>query len=126
MITLDFHNRENLYSRVDKRVDQMLGEGLVAEVRSLYERGLLEKSSTAAQAIGYKEIILYLEGEMSLEESAELIKLSTRRYAKRQLTWFRHEKDAYRLYLDTEDGIMRGIAEVTDEAYRVAQEYIRE
>lgn len=122
MITLDFHNRENLYKRVDGRVDIMMRDGLVSEVRSLYEKGLLIKNSTAAQAIGYKEIIGFLEGDMTLSEAVELIKLSSRRYAKRQLTWFRHEEGAYRLYLDTEYGVMRESDSVLSEAYRAAKE----
>ena len=121
MITLDFHNRENLYSRVDTRVDEMFALGLVGEVRDLYSSGLLQDDYTAAQAIGYKEIVLALRGEISLDEARELIKLSTRRYAKRQLTWFRHESDAYRVYLDTEDGKMRKIGEVINEANNIAK-----
>ena len=125
MITLDFHNRENLYGRVDERVDAMIEEGLVEEVKSLYERGLLEKHTTAAQAIGYKEIISYLDGEATLNEAVEELKLSTRRYAKRQLTWFRHEKDAYRLYLDDERGRMRDKADVIKEAAQAAQQILK-
>ena len=121
MITLDFHNRENLYKRVDSRVDEMLDSGLVEEVDSLYRRGLLIPKTTAAQAIGYKEIVSYLNGEITLCEACELIKLSTRRYAKRQLTWFRHEQGAYRLYIDGEDGRIRSIAEIIDEAKLAAR-----
>ena len=122
MITLDFHNRDNLYKRVDERVDIMMREGLENEVRALYKNGFLMKNSTAAQAIGYKEIIDYIEGNTTLEGAVELIKLSSRRYAKRQLTWFRHEEGAYRLYLDTEQGIMRGHDSVFEEAHRAAEE----
>lgn len=125
MITLDFHNRENLYMRVDLRVEEMLRGGLVDEVKSLYKRGLLPKGSTAAQAIGYKELISYIEGEATLDEAAELIKLSTRRYAKRQLTWFRHEADAYRLYVDTEDGVMREKEDIISEARLAAEGFIK-
>ena len=121
MITLDFHNRENLYRRVDIRVDEMFDEGLVEEVKALYSAGLLRDDYTAAQAIGYKEIISALRGEISLDEAREQIKLSTRRYAKRQLTWFRHEADAYRVYLDTDDGKMRKINEVIKEANDIAK-----
>ena len=120
MITLDFHNRDNLYKRVDERVDLMIEEGLVDEVKRLYSSGLLKKGSTAAAAIGYKEIISYLDGETSLGDAIELIKLSTRRYAKRQLTWFRHEKDALRLYIDTEDGAMKSWDELLSEAKALA------
>lgn len=116
MITLDFHNRENLYSRVDARVDEMIKSGLVEEVSALYGAGLLKDEYTAAQAIGYKEIISALRGEISLADAGELIKLSTRRYAKRQLTWFRHEEDAYRIYIDTECGKMRKFEDILSEA----------
>ena len=125
MITLDFHNRENLYARVDARVDDMVRGGLVSEVRSLYERGLLKKNATAAQAIGYKEIISYLDGEITLDEATELIKLATRRYAKRQLTWFRHEKGAHRLYIDGNDGKLRSGEEIINEARLMADGLIK-
>lgn len=121
MITLDFHNRDNLYRRVDKRVDEMIAMGLVNEVSSLYERGLLKPDTTAAQAIGYKEIVTYIKGERSLECAVEELKLSSRRYAKRQLTWFRHEADAVRLYVDFEDGRMKDIDTLTCEAQDAAR-----
>ena len=120
MITLDFHNRDNLYSRVDLRVDQMLEEGLLDEVKMLYSEGLLSKGTTAAQAIGYKEFISYLDGECTLDEAADQLKLSTRRYAKRQLTWFRHNEDALRLYIDREDGAMKDKNELLEELYALA------
>ena len=125
MITLDFHNRDNLYSRVDMRVDQMIDEGLLDEVKSLYDSGILVENTTAAQAIGYKEIKLYLDGECSLDEAVELLKLSTRRYAKRQLTWFRHNKDAKRLYIDREDGAMKSKDELLTELYAMAHELMK-
>ena len=125
MITLDFHNRDNLYSRVDMRVDQMIDEGLLDEVKSLYDSGILVENTTAAQAIGYKEIKLYLDGECSLDEAVELLKLSTRRYAKRQLTWFRHNKDAKRLYIDREDGAMKSKDELLTELYSMAHELMK-
>lgn len=120
-ITLDFHNRDNLYERVDRRVDQMINEGLVAEVEGLLGRGLLGSDSTAAQAIGYKEIVAYLKGETTLDEAVELIKLSSRRYAKRQLTWFRHRGDAMRLFVDGEDGSMKDVSALTEEALALAR-----
>lgn len=116
MLTLDFHNRETLYDRVNLRVDIMMEEGLLDEVKSLYERGMLIPETTAAQAIGYKEIVEHLEGKCSLDESVEKIKLSSRRYAKRQLTWFRHEKDAIKLFVDREDGSMKDKEELVREA----------
>lgn len=124
MITLDFHDRDNLYSRVDFRVDEMLREGLIDEVRTLYSDGLLNKGTTAAQAIGYKEFLSYINGECTLEEAADQLKLSTRRYAKRQLTWFRHNEDALRLYIDREDGTMKGKEELLDELYALADKLL--
>ena len=126
MITLDFHDRSNLYARVDQRVDQMMDEGLLDEVKKLYFGGILQKNTTAAQAIGYKEIISYLDGECTLDEAVELLKLSTRRYAKRQLTWFRHNKDSRRLYIDREDGSMKDKDELLTELYSMADELIKD
>ncbi len=125
MITLDFHNRELLYGRVDKRVDIMMKEGLLNEVKALYESGLLPEGSTAAQAIGYKELISHLKGECSLGEACELIKLSSRRYAKRQLTWFRHETAAYRIYADSESGEMRPLSELISSAREFAVDFLK-
>lgn len=119
MITLDFHNRDNLYRRVDERVDEMMRQGLLAEAEWLLSSGNLILDSTAGQAIGYKELIGYFKGELSLTEAVEHIKLSTRRYAKRQLTWFRH-CDAVRIYLDGEDGIMKKKDTVVAEAINAA------
>lgn len=116
MITLDFHNRDLLYSRVDLRVDQMMEEGLLSEVKSLWERGMLIPETTAAQAIGYKEIVEHLEGKCSLDEAVEKIKLSSRRYAKRQLTWFRHERDAKVLFVDDENGKIKNTDALIAEA----------
>lgn len=83
--------RQLLYERIDRRVDQMVELGLVEEVRGLMERGLAE-TLTAKQAIGYKEIVSALRGEVSLEEALDSIKRSSRRYAKRQYTWFNADK----------------------------------
>ena len=124
MITLDFESRELLYGRVDKRVDIMMAEGLYGEVKSLYKRGLLPEGSTAREAIGYKEIISAIEGRCTLEEATEEIKLSSRRYAKRQLTWFRHEKSARRLTVD-EGGKMRETERLVDEALLLAEELLK-
>lgn len=83
-------DRPVLYERINKRVDQMVADGLVEEVSSLLNKGYYE-GLTAQQAIGYKEIVLYLEGRSSLDEAIESIKQSTRRYAKRQVSWFNHD-----------------------------------
>jgi tRNA dimethylallyltransferase len=103
-ITIDFHSRDALYNRVDTRVDAMMREGLFKEVRELYEKGLLIPETTAAQAIGYKEIVEHIEGGITLAEAVENIKKSSRNYAKRQLTWFRNQDGAHTVYKDTEDG----------------------
>lgn len=120
MLVLDFHEREVLYKRIDRRVDAMIEEGLVDEVRSLYDKGLLIEGTTAYQAIGYKELVGYIKGERSLSDSIEEIKLASRRYAKRQLTWFRHEREALTLYMDDERGVMRDASEVIAEATELA------
>jgi tRNA dimethylallyltransferase len=80
--------RQKLYERIDKRCDKMIELGLVEETRRLLEQGY-KRTLTSGQALGYKEIVRHLKGECSLEEAVELIKRDTRRYAKRQLTWFR-------------------------------------
>lgn len=84
--------RERLYRRIDLRVDRMMERGLLDEVRRLLDMGV-PKNSTAMQAIGYKELVRYLEGECSLDQAVELVKRESRRYAKRQLTWFRRNPD---------------------------------
>lgn len=122
MITLDFHNRDLLYDRVNRRVDIMMDEGLLSEVEALYRADMLRPETTAAQAIGYKEIVDYLEGRRTLTEAVEEIKLSSRRYAKRQLTWFRHEKDASVLFVDTEDGKMKNSDDLLAEALELIKE----
>lgn len=81
-------DREKLYERINRRVDRMLEKGLVDEVRKLMEMGY-EKSTIAMQGLGYKEIVSYLKGEISLDEAVYIIKRDTRHYAKRQMTWFK-------------------------------------
>lgn len=84
--------RATLYANIEKRVDDMMQAGLLAEVRKLKEMGC-KKDSVAMQGLGYKEIMAYLDGECSLEEAVYTIKRDTRHFAKRQLTWFRRERD---------------------------------
>ncbi len=84
--------RECLYERIDQRVDQMIRNGLVQEVQTLKERGCT-KQMVSMQGLGYKEIFSYLEGGCSLEEAVYIIKRDTRHFAKRQLTWFKRERD---------------------------------
>ena len=92
-IHLNFKNRAALYARIDRRVDMMVEQGLFREVEGLLAAGL-SPESTAMQAIGYKEVVRSLQGELSREEAVALIKQSSRRYAKRQLTWFNRDKEA--------------------------------
>ena len=82
--------REALYRRIEERVDLMIEQGLVEEVRGLYEAGALG-NTTAGQAIGYKELVGYLQGSLSLEDAVDAIKVRTRRYAKRQISWFKND-----------------------------------
>jgi tRNA dimethylallyltransferase len=91
IIGLFYSERSKLYDKINKRVDIMIQSGLVQEVKHLLGSGI-SSNTTSLQAIGYKELIKYLNGEESLEQAAEVIKQETRRYAKRQLTWFRRDK----------------------------------
>ncbi|MCH5269840.1 MAG: tRNA (adenosine(37)-N6)-dimethylallyltransferase MiaA [Lachnospiraceae bacterium] len=84
--------REQLYERIDRRVDEMFEAGLLKEVTALKERGCT-RNMVSMQGLGYKELFSYLEGEISLEEAIYRIKRDTRHFAKRQLTWFKREKD---------------------------------
>ena len=97
---LDFADRQELYSRIDIRVDIMLEQGLVEEIQSLLRSGIPAKC-TAMQAIGYKEFVAALEGIGTIEEAAEEVKKSSRHYAKRQLTWFRRNKEMHWLTRQT-------------------------
>lgn len=99
IIGLNAENREFLYDRINRRVDLMLQNGLVEEAKRFFAD---DYSSTAKQAIGYKELLPFLNGEISLEEAAENLKRETRRYAKRQLSWFRRNKNINWLYIDKE------------------------
>ena len=88
VLGLQYSNRDVLYDRIDKRVDVMMSQGLLEETRALMDEGVFEVNKTAAQAIGYKELLGYIEGRESLAEAVERLKTATRRYAKRQITWF--------------------------------------
>lgn len=96
VLTMD---RKKLYERIDKRVDLMFKMGLVDEVKSLMKKGY-NKSMVSMQGIGYKEVIDYLNGEISMDECIDIIKRDTRHFAKRQLTWFKREKVV--TYIDKE------------------------
>ena len=94
---LTARDREYLYERINRRVDLMLDLGLLDEARAFYASSC---GTTANAAIGYKELLPYLEGRLSLDECVENLKRSTRRYAKRQLTWFRHDPDIHWFEID--------------------------
>lgn len=98
-LTMD---RKKLYKRIEERIDQMVAQGLVAEVQGLLERGY-SRSLVSMQGLGYKEIAAYLEGETTLEEAVILLKRDTRRFAKRQLSWFRHMKEIQ--WIDVEESL---------------------
>lgn len=96
-IELRYENRDVLYDRINRRVDIMLEKGLVEEAKEYFR---LNKADTAAQAIGHKELAGYLNGEISLEEAADNLRKATRHYAKRQMTWFRRNREINALYCD--------------------------
>lgn len=100
-------NREDLYKGIDQRVEKMLSMGLIEEIRTLMSQGLT-KDFVSMKGIGYKEFISYLEDEISLEEATDLVKMRSRNYAKRQLTWFRNHDFAQELNKDqlTDDEIL--------------------
>lgn len=85
-------DRSAIYNRIDRRVDRMMEEGLVKEVKGLLDQGV-RRDMTSMQGLGYKEMAAYLEGDLSLEEAVYRIKRDSRHFAKRQLTWFRREKE---------------------------------
>ena len=99
-ICLTCRDRAELYRRIDRRVDSMLQNGVLEEAKLVYDNR--ETYRTAAQAIGYKEFFPYFAGEMPLNDCANRLKQATRNYAKRQLTWFRHQANGVWLYVDEE------------------------
>ena len=109
MIGLDFHDRQKLYDRINLRVDRMFADGLLEEAREILSNKNL---GTARQAIGYKELQHYFDGQESLEEAIQKIKQETRRYAKRQLTWFRRNPNIHWIYVDC----CRDFADVSEQA----------
>ena len=100
-LTLAFQRREDMWDRIDRRVDRMMADGLAEEVRALLDSGVPDRC-TAMQAIGYKEMAAALRGDGDTARAAEEIKLRSRQYAKRQLTWFRRNPDARWLLWDRE------------------------
>ena len=115
VIALRYNDRDILRERIDMRVDQMIKEGLEEETRALLDQGVFERNTTAAQAIGYKEFLGYFKGEMDFDECAELLKVATRKYAKRQMTWFGGRKYVEWIDADT-DGVLRSFDEIVNSA----------
>ena len=104
-------NREEIYDRINRRVDIMISQGLEAEARKIYDK--YENLHYKIVSIGYKEFFKYFDGENSLDETIEEIKRESRRYAKRQMTWFRKEKDyiIYNLSEQNENDVVKDIIE---------------
>ena len=111
-IVLNYQNRADLYARIDSRVDAMIAGGLFEEVEGLLRAGL-SADCTAMQAIGYKEAALALRGDLSREEAAALIKQGSRRYAKRQITWFGRWEDAHRVLWGSQPDFAEGLRSST-------------
>lgn len=97
LFVLDFHDRQKLYDRINRRVDIMLENGLLDEAQRILRT---DPNATVTQAIGYKEFAPYFEGRISLSEAADKLRQQTRRYAKRQLSWFRRMSNAHTLWVD--------------------------
>lgn len=123
VLGLAYHDRAQLYARIDARVDQMLRDGLYAETERLYAAGVFAANGTAAAAIGYKELLPALCGECTLETAVETLKTATRRYAKRQMTWFSAKPYVRPLYCDGKDGEMRSADDVFAEAAAAVRAY---
>ena len=114
---LDFENRQSLYHRIDQRVTNMLEAGLLQEIRSLLQSGVPD-TATAMQAIGYKEFVSALNGHGTVEAAADSVRQSSRRYAKRQLTWFRRNPAVHWLIREDETS--------GEEIFRSARQIIQE
>ena len=121
VVGLHYPHRELLYDRINRRVDMMLADGLLEETQKLKDEGVFEVNLTAAQAIGYKELLGYFEGQETLAEATENLKTATRRYAKRQLTWF--SAKPYVKWVEMEkDGTLRSLDDVCEEIISRFQE----
>lgn len=115
-ICLDYKDRSVLYDRINRRVDLMIQNGLIEEAAEYYA---LKKDHTSSQAIGHKELIPFLDGSISLDEAVENLKKATRHYAKRQLTWFRRNKEMHYIYCDFFDSF----DEEVEAAAKIIEEY---
>lgn len=121
VLGLRYSNRALLYRRIDARVDAMLREGLIEEIERLDREGVFEYSVTAAQAIGYKELLGAVRGQCPLNEAIEALKLATRHYAKRQMTWFSARPYVTWIAADTENGEIRSFDEILRDALRICE-----
>ena len=110
-------DRSVIYERINQRVDQMVQQGLVEEVRGLLDKGV-SPDCVSIQGLGYKEIVRYLKGELTLEEACAFLKQSTRHFAKRQLTWFRRERDV--IWMNYED--YESIGQMSDAMIEILKE----
>ena len=119
-VGLDYQDRGLLYERIDRRVDDMMARGLLEEAEGYYR---LPKAATASQAIGYKELKGYFDGDITLEEAVGNLKRATRRYAKRQLTWFRKNERIHWIFRDgkPEDEVFREAADVIGQTGKFRQ-----
>lgn len=117
--------RSKIYERIEKRVDQMLEQGLVEEVKNLHDMGC-SRSMVSMQGLGYKEMLDYLDGKLTLEEAVYIIKRETRHFAKRQLTWFRRERDVIWLpkqeYQYCEEKILAKMLDILAEKQMIASD----
>lgn len=117
-VIIDFADRQVLYNRIDRRVDLMLKSGILEEAKMLWDYKQSHPDTqlgTAWQAIGYKEFFPYFAGECTLAEAADMVRQSSRQYAKRQLTWFRGT-EGYRIVPDnTSDGVLRSTDDMVEE-----------
>lgn len=120
VIGLAFTDRSLLYARIEQRVDAMLEEGLLTETEALRAAGVFLRSPTAAAAIGYKELLPYLEGSCTLDEAVTELKTATRRYAKRQLTWFSAKPYVHWIRADDENGVRKS-EEIVNNALEIAE-----
>lgn len=118
-VGLKYEDRELLYSRINLRVDKMMDAGLLKETKTLLDAGVFEKNATAAQAIGYKELLTYFAGTRTLENAIDDLKMATRRYAKRQMTWFSSHGDVQWLIADG-----KSLCDLANEAENIIKEKI--
>ncbi len=114
-IGLNFKNRGILHDRIEKRVDEMFKQGLIKETENILKGSI---GKTASAAIGYKEIIPYLKGEVLLAEAEKSIKKETKAYAKRQITWFKRNKNIHWIYIDE----YNSFSQVISEAFKIVKE----